>query len=504
MSKLSASGTYLVYSTFVGHSEAEEGKDILLDSTGGAYVTGRTKSTSFPTTYGVFGPSYSGSEDGFLLRLDASGSSLVFSSFLGGENWDSCLRLASDGSGSIYVAGSTGSADFPTTDDGYDTVLDDWEIFLIAARDDGTDVSYGTFLGGSGSVHGMLMDLTGRIYLGGTTSAPDFPTTSDAFDAECGTDGTCNTEGYARSDGFLMRIGSSLPDIWIEEIEINQALGRQSSDPPRFVARKHTVVRAFLTSDVEVNPLRQWLEIERDGVPVTTLYPTPSHSPTDVLTFECPTLEQCGHWEEGLYTFDVFVDGFGVRRPGLALFEERKTVRILAVPVKVSDRGQIKTLPNDDWKTSYEFLCQVYPVAYDGVDWEIRKRVLDATRWDLTEDRGRDRLLVALGRKQPLLCGKPLRPSCYEQIIGFMPPMPTLCSVDCDKCGCIEGWSDGGSVNVVMVNGTYDSPCEERPRPEIRDMQGVVAHEVGHTYGLGDEYNHPYGNYRCKVNPPEI
>ena len=126
VTKLNAAGS-LVYSTYLGGTRAESGLAITVDRAGNAYVTGRTCSTNFPIanalqpTHGISGSTgYSGCgdafvrEDAFVTKLNTSGSALVYSTYLGGNENDLGLGIAVDSAGNAYVAGRTCSANFPT------------------------------------------------------------------------------------------------------------------------------------------------------------------------------------------------------------------------------------------------------------------------------------------------------------------------------------------------------------------------------------------------------
>ncbi|MBI3734395.1 MAG: SBBP repeat-containing protein [Chloroflexi bacterium] len=105
VTKLNASGSALLYSTFLGGSSDDYGYGIAVDVSGAAYVTGYTASSGFPTTPGAFDTSYNGGFDVFVTKLNASGSTLVYSTFLGGSNDDWSLGIAVDVSGAAYVTG---------------------------------------------------------------------------------------------------------------------------------------------------------------------------------------------------------------------------------------------------------------------------------------------------------------------------------------------------------------------------------------------------------------
>src|SRR5207302_2803498 len=119
--KLNPSGSALVYSTFLGGNGTESGRGIVVDSSGNTYVTGATTSTNFPTTADAFQPSFaagtciSGCTDAFVTKLDPTGSTLVYSTYLGGSDRDGGTGIAVDALGNAYVTGSTNSTDFPTT-----------------------------------------------------------------------------------------------------------------------------------------------------------------------------------------------------------------------------------------------------------------------------------------------------------------------------------------------------------------------------------------------------
>ena len=110
--KLNPAGTVLVYSTFLGGNADDVGNDIAIDAAGNVYVVGLTGSSNFPVTPGAFQDSRDSLLDGFVFKLSSSGSSLVYSSYLGGNNSDSAVGVAVDASGRAYVVGRTDSTRF--------------------------------------------------------------------------------------------------------------------------------------------------------------------------------------------------------------------------------------------------------------------------------------------------------------------------------------------------------------------------------------------------------
>src|SRR5207249_7549696 len=105
----------LAYSTYLGGSNSDGGSGIAVDAAGNAYVTGTANSTNFPTTTGAFRNGLVGFADAFVAKLDPTGSTLLYSTYLGGSNFNDATGIAVDAAGNAYVTGSTLSIDFPTT-----------------------------------------------------------------------------------------------------------------------------------------------------------------------------------------------------------------------------------------------------------------------------------------------------------------------------------------------------------------------------------------------------
>ncbi|MBK1733649.1 hypothetical protein CKO41_18185 [Thiococcus pfennigii] len=110
--KIDATGSTLVYATYFGGSGLDIAYDIAVDSGGNAYLSGRTASTDLPTQRALQ-PASGGEEDGFVAKIDAAGSALVYATYLGGSGEDIAHGIALDDTGSAYITGSTASSDFP-------------------------------------------------------------------------------------------------------------------------------------------------------------------------------------------------------------------------------------------------------------------------------------------------------------------------------------------------------------------------------------------------------
>jgi hypothetical protein len=183
----------LIYSTYLGGSVPETGNAIAVDSAGNAYVTGLTESIDFPVTAGAFQPS---SPDGqftgnaFVTKINPTGSALVYSTYLGGNNYDTGAGIAVDSSGNAYVTGATNSSDFPVTLGAFQTVSNacgDACAFVSKLNPTGSALVYSTYLGGSGgaSAAAIALDSTRHAYVTGTAGG-GLPTTSGAFQPASG------------------------------------------------------------------------------------------------------------------------------------------------------------------------------------------------------------------------------------------------------------------------------------------------------------------------------
>jgi len=165
------------YSTYLGGSGADSGRGIAVDREGSAYVTGWTNSSDFPTSLPLDG-SWNGSLDVFVSKLSSNGSSLVYSTYLGGTDDDYGLDIEVDSLGSAYLTGYTGSCDFPTVASFDNTCNSARDAFVAKLNPAGNSLEYSTYLGGSSEDWGWDIALdTGRsAYVIGYTSSGDFLT----------------------------------------------------------------------------------------------------------------------------------------------------------------------------------------------------------------------------------------------------------------------------------------------------------------------------------------
>ncbi|MCK5773158.1 MAG: SBBP repeat-containing protein, partial [Thermoplasmata archaeon] len=182
----------LIYSTFIGGNSGDYGYNIDVDSSGNAYVTGQTyvSTTDYPTTTGAYDKTFNGGSDVFVTKLNSAGSSLVYSTFLGGSKTDEGRSIAFDSSGNAYLTGFTSDSttDYPTTTGAYDRIHNGYtDVFVTKLNATGSSLIYSTFIGGSSSDsgYGIAIDSSGNAYVTGRTidTDNDFPTTSGTYDS---------------------------------------------------------------------------------------------------------------------------------------------------------------------------------------------------------------------------------------------------------------------------------------------------------------------------------
>jgi hypothetical protein len=216
VAKLDATGTNLVYADYLGGNDQDYGYALALDSANEVYVTGSTASSDFPMVNPYQG-TYPGSFNGFVTKISANGSSLLYSTYLGGNGSDQPAGIAIDSLGSAVVAGTTTSTNFPVANAYQSTVLANQGGlfgnygFLTKFNPDGLSLIYSTYFGGSSNVilncgdpcwpspysaiNGIALDANGNAYATGVTNTYDFPTTAGAY-RQTNTTGQDDTVGF--------------------------------------------------------------------------------------------------------------------------------------------------------------------------------------------------------------------------------------------------------------------------------------------------------------------
>ena len=188
--KLNATGTQVLYSTLIGGSAEESDAAIAVHPAGEVSVGGTTTSSNFPTTGNAYQNSPRGGTDGFALKLNATGSGLLFSTRIGGKGTDSVHGISIDANGNAYVTGETDSSDFPVTVDTFRTERRGTnDCFVVKFNQTGTALVYSTFIGGDSessivayeSARAIAVDRFGQAHIGGITTLSDFPITAPAL-----------------------------------------------------------------------------------------------------------------------------------------------------------------------------------------------------------------------------------------------------------------------------------------------------------------------------------
>jgi len=234
VAKLNPAGSALTFSTFLGGSGDDRAYGLALDGSQNIYITGSTISTNFPTTSSAFQPALKGSSDAFVCKLNAAGSSLLYSTYLGGSGVDQGSAIAVTSAGVAYVTGFTQSSNFPTQNpiqsilglsnnnlcgtapcaDAFVSQLDTVKNALV----------YSTYLGGNGPDFGqaIALDSTGDPYITGSTSSTNFPATSPPSSVSIAAPPYKSTLTGTAGNAFVAKIDSgNNPNISIVPASLN-------------------------------------------------------------------------------------------------------------------------------------------------------------------------------------------------------------------------------------------------------------------------------------------
>lgn len=204
VSKLNPAGSALVYSTYLGGSATDYGTAIAVDASGSAYVTGIVTSDDFPLANPIDNTLGSHAvDDVFVTKFSPSGTTLDYSTYLGGGSADDPYALAIDQAGNAYITGRTNSSDFPLTN-AIQTTRFGFDMFVMEINAAGSASLFSTFIGGTGSEsgRGIAVDKLGNIHVAGEGTSTDFPVVKPL-------QGT-NGGGAGSQDGLVLLLGDAV------------------------------------------------------------------------------------------------------------------------------------------------------------------------------------------------------------------------------------------------------------------------------------------------------
>lgn len=233
VTKISADGNNIIYSTTLGSTDLDVANAITTDSEGNAYITGRTGAVNnpidlgttkgaggFPTTENAPQRILSSEWDAFVSQISADGSQLVYSTFLGGSNYEEGNDIAVDRDGNAYITGRTSSPEFPVANPTQEVLGGSSDLFVVQLSSDGSELVYSSYYGANNGEtgNGIAVDNAGNIYLSGEISVgneiPNFPVVN----------GFQSTFGGGDSDGIVIKINSD------RSIEYASFLGTENDD----------------------------------------------------------------------------------------------------------------------------------------------------------------------------------------------------------------------------------------------------------------------------------
>jgi len=215
VAKFNASGSALMYSTYVGGTGYDEASAIAIDTAGNAYITGGFYASDYPTTPGAYQTVTAGAYDAFITKLNASGSALVYSTYLAANGDEGGASIAVDSLGNAYVTGSTNGSNFPAVNALDPAFGGDYDAFVAKLNPNGSALVYSSYLGGSKREfgRGIAVDALGNAYIAGNTycfdpNANDFRCVNDVNDFPT-TAGAYQTAFAGSGDAFVVKLNPS-------------------------------------------------------------------------------------------------------------------------------------------------------------------------------------------------------------------------------------------------------------------------------------------------------
>jgi hypothetical protein len=207
VTKVKADGSGTLWSTYLGGRGRDAAFAVAVDGSGGVYVTGYSESADFPTARPLQNFNAGGASDVFVTKLNAAGSSIEYSTYIGGSGADSGSGLAVNSAGAVFVVGATGSGNFPVIKPFQPTLSrpDDMDGFVLRLEPGGGALGYSSYLGGGGDDQAVdaAIDGEGNLYVTGATRSNNFPTVRP-FQPNPGGAGTAVGSNFA--DAFVAKV----------------------------------------------------------------------------------------------------------------------------------------------------------------------------------------------------------------------------------------------------------------------------------------------------------
>jgi hypothetical protein len=218
----------LAYGTYVGGPDGSAAAGIAVDSAGNAYIAGTANTAQYPTTPGAYQTHLAGGSDAFVTKLSANGSSLIYSTYVGGTDSDSAYSLTIDNAGNAYIGGTTGSSDFPVTPGAFHLSGGPPTGFLTKLNSTGSALVYSAEIGDA-TARGVAVDSVGNLYATGGVFGT-FQTTPGAYKTTIGTTNCENAPG--ESYVFELSADGSKPvySTYISDCEQAYAIAVQNGE----------------------------------------------------------------------------------------------------------------------------------------------------------------------------------------------------------------------------------------------------------------------------------
>jgi uncharacterized protein (TIGR03437 family) len=215
ISKIAPGGNQLIYSSFLSGGYIDTIYGIAVDNAGNAYLAGATASPAFPVRGAAYQSRLVGGQNGFISKVSPDGSTLLYSTYFGGEGSDGFSSIALDSSGFVYVGGASSSLRFPVSQNAYQLTLQRAQSAGVLAKLDLTQegpfaLLYGTYIGGpspstASTVNALALDSQGNIFAAGSTTDASFPVTAAAAQSQFGGVVPSDT-GYVTGDAFVLKL----------------------------------------------------------------------------------------------------------------------------------------------------------------------------------------------------------------------------------------------------------------------------------------------------------